>query len=453
MREGAARQAALPFPVPHHAGNSPIPNGNMLRKVQCDFGWDWNIALAPFGIYGAARLEPRSAVRIAEVTLSQEHGPDGVGLRVWVDAVNAERLGCRIAVGPESREAVIFDGGCEALFQLPDHALWWPNGLGPATLHEVRVEVGGARWHKRLALRDVRLVTEPDAAGLGFKLSVNGRDVFARGANWIPADALPGRITDAAVRDLLQSAAAANMNMIRVWGGGRYERDLFYETCDELGLMVWQDFMFACNLYPATPRFLDSVAAEVREQVRRLAPHVALWCGDNELIGALGWYDESRRDRDRYLVTYDRLNRTIETALRSADRTRQLVALVALAGADELWRCLARRQLGRHACLVGLARGAGFRALPRPPPPLLQRVRVPVLSVDGRDPDLRRAEGLEHRQPGLREPPEERRRQCPDRRDDVPLLPLARAVRRFRLAEPAAAGAGDQDRGDALARR
>jgi beta-mannosidase len=156
-------------------------------------------------------------------------------------------------------------------------------------------------------------------AASGFR--VNGHDVFARGANWIPADALAGRITPQAVRNLLQSAVDANMNMIRVWGGGRYEPDWFYDLCDELGLMVWQDFMFACNLYPCTDDFLGEVDQEVREVVARLHHHacLALWCGDNELIGALTWFPESRKDRDRYLVAYDRLNRTVETGLKSVD--------------------------------------------------------------------------------------------------------------------------------------
>ena len=160
------------------------------------------------------------------------------------------------------------------------------------------------------------LISEPDAAGRSLKLRVNGRDVFARGANWIPADALAGRITDAKTRDLLRSAADANMNMIRVWGGGRYEPASFYEACDALGLMVWQDFMFACHLYPSTEEFLAEATAEAEFQAARIGHHVALWCGDNELLGALTWFPESRANRDRYLVGYDRLNRTLETALK-----------------------------------------------------------------------------------------------------------------------------------------
>ncbi len=122
------------------------------------------------------------------------------------------------------------------------------------------------------------------------------------------------------MEDLLTSAVDAHMNMIRIWGGGFYEPDWFYDLCDRLGLMVWQDFMFACNLYPSTEDFLENVAEEVDYQVRRLSSHpsIVLWCGDNELVGALTWFEESRNNRDRYLVSYDRLNRTIEVALRKA---------------------------------------------------------------------------------------------------------------------------------------
>lgn len=318
--EAAARQAAQPFFIPWHEGNSPIPNGNMLRKVQCDFGWDWNIALAPFGLYGAMRIEDRAAPRIERVAVGQSHG-ETVEVTVAVTAANAEGAAVAVRLAGETVTGTVAQGRAEARFTLTDPDLWWPAGLGAQALHDLTVTVGEATAHRRIGLRRIELVTEPDAAGTGFKLRVNGHDVFARGANWIPADALAGRITRDGVRDLLTSAAAAHMNMIRVWGGGRYEPGWFYDICDELGLMVWQDFMFACNLYPSTPAFLAEVEAEVRETVARLQHHacLALWCGDNELIGALTWFPESVKDRDRYLVNYDRLNRAVEQALKETD--------------------------------------------------------------------------------------------------------------------------------------
>jgi beta-mannosidase len=319
VQEGAARQAALPFFVPWHEGNCPIPNGNMLRKPQCDFGWDWNIALAPFGIWGGIRLEPQGD-RIADVIVTQHHDAGTATVTVEVQGTStAEGVEVTATLCGVTGSTTLQNGTARLTLLIDAPALWWPVGWGDQVLHDLTVTLGAARTTRRIGLRDLSLLSEPDAAGRSFGFRVNGQDIFARGANWIPADALHGRITPADTRDLLQSAVDANMNMIRIWGGGRYEPDWFYDLCDEMGLMVWQDFMFACNLYPSTPDFLDEIDREVRDVVARLNHHacIALWCGDNELIGALGWFDVSRQDRDRYLVSYDRLNRTVETALRA----------------------------------------------------------------------------------------------------------------------------------------
>jgi beta-mannosidase len=322
-REAAARAAAQPFPVPYIAQNNPIPHGNMLRKPACDWGWDWNIALVPFGITGGIWLERAEAPRIERIAIAQEHGEGTVAVTITAWAENADGQPFRIVFAGQTAEGILEDGGVAVIFDVENPSLWWPAGLGPQSLYDLEVRVGSDVAHRRIGLRRLELAAEPDAAGLSFGLRVNGHPVFARGANWIPTDALAGRITEQATRDLLQSAVAANMNTIRVWGGGRYEPDSFYDACDELGLMVWQDFMFSCNLYPSTPDFLEEVGAEVRENVARLHHHacLALWCGDNELIGALNWFEESKKDRDRYLVSYDRLNRTIETALKETDPT------------------------------------------------------------------------------------------------------------------------------------
>ncbi|GHC61057.1 beta-mannosidase [Neogemmobacter tilapiae] len=318
VREGAARQAAQPFFLPWSDANSPIPNGNLLRKQQCDFGWDWNIALATFGLYGAIRLEPIGP-RVGDIIVKQTHsgGKATVDLTVQVVNTTAPVTATLCGVTATAQPDATGKAHLQLVIDKPD--LWWPAGLGPQTLHDLIVTCDGASAHRKIGLRDLQLVSEPDAAGRSFGFKVNGHPVFARGANWIPADALAGRITPEAVRDLLQSAVDANMNMIRVWGGGRYEPDWFYDLCSELGLMVWQDFMFSCNIYPSTPDYLAEVDAEVRDVVARMNHHacIAVWCGDNELIGAISWYEVTRKDRDRYLVNYDRLNRTIETAMLS----------------------------------------------------------------------------------------------------------------------------------------
>jgi beta-mannosidase len=320
VREAAKRQEAQPFFVPY-THNYPVANGNMLRKVQADFGWDWNAALTPFGLDGDIRLEPAGAPRVARVHVTQEHAPGTVNVTLSILAENAEGQRISAALCGSWAETTVTRGKAVLALTIEDPELWWPAGEGPQHLHELEVELGGAVTTRRIGLREIEHVTTPDAAGARFGFRVNGREVFARGANWIMADALSGRITAEKTRGLLQSAADAHMNMVRVWGGGRYEPDSFYETCDELGLMVWQDFMFACSLYPADEAFLADVACEVDEQVARLQHHacIALWCGDNELVGALEWYPESRDNRDRYLAAYDRLNRTVERALRQAD--------------------------------------------------------------------------------------------------------------------------------------
>jgi beta-mannosidase len=314
-READARQAAMPFRIPYAAQNCPIPNGNMLRKVACDFGWDWNLAVAPFGLYGRIALEP-SGDRIDDVVVTQTHAPGHVRV---VAEVHTTSQDVTASFCGKTVSAQALQGVARLEFDIADPVLWWPAGLGAQALHSLEITAGTATATRRLGLRRLDLVSEPDAAGRSFGFTVNGHPVFARGSNWIPADALAGRITPDATRALLQSAVDANQNMIRVWGGGRYEPDWFYDLCDELGLMVWQDFMFSCNLYPSTPDFLAEVDREVRDVVARLNHHacIALWCGDNELIGALTWFAESRKDRDRYLVSYDRLNRTIEAALKA----------------------------------------------------------------------------------------------------------------------------------------
>jgi beta-mannosidase len=327
IAEGARRQAEQPFYVPYHPGNSPIANGNMLRKPQCHFGWDWNLAIAPLGVYGEIALCRLEIARIEHVTTKQVWLEDGsvdlvVTVTLFADGPgivpvhfsldeDRERLDCAVGKG-ETRITHVFT--------VSEPKRWWPAGSGEQHLSRLTVEVPQEQVTRQIGFRTIELLTDKDEAGSRFAFRVNGREIFCKGANWIPADALVSRVTPEGVEDLLTSAVDANMNMIRVWGGGFYEPDWFYDLCDRLGLMVWQDFMFACNLYPSTPDFLENVAAEVDYQAKRLSSHpsIAVWCGDNELVGALTWFDEPRKDRDRYLVSYDRLNRTIEVALKAA---------------------------------------------------------------------------------------------------------------------------------------
>ncbi|MEA1911146.1 MAG: glycoside hydrolase family 2 protein, partial [Spirochaetota bacterium] len=162
--------------------------------------------------------------------------------------------------------------------------------------------------------------------GISMLFRINGRDIFAKGANWIPIDALPENETEEKYETLLNDVVDANMNMLRVWGGGQYENDVFYQKCDQKGILIWQDFMLSCALYPSHSDFLKNVEEEVTYQINRLKDHpsIALWCGNNEDIGALTWFEESRNNRDRYLIDYDRLNEGVVGRLvRSLDPDRR----------------------------------------------------------------------------------------------------------------------------------
>jgi beta-mannosidase len=197
----------------------------------------------------------------------------------------------------ETSAVVEPDGTCSLRIAIPDPQLWWPNGYGPQPLYGVSVELHQAgslldRREYQLGLRTVELRQEPDEWGRSFRFVVNGVPVFAKGSNWIPADSFPTRISDEYLEGLIRSAAETHQNMLRVWGGGFYEEERFYDLCDRYGILVWQDLIFSCSIYPLDePGFVENVRAEVVENVRRLRHRasLALWCGNNEM--EWGWVD------------------------------------------------------------------------------------------------------------------------------------------------------------------
>ena len=277
----------------------------------------------PTGLYGSVFLTDVAHCRIDDVSINQQFDDVDVTLHIDIKVQVFESLcaECVIALGDlvANRTVYLYPGEHSINIPLPVQNLerWWPHGLGRQTLHELSIELAGQQWNTKIGIRESRIVTRADkqGPGSGFAIEINGRSVFMRGANWIPADALPERGTPQVVRELLTSAVDANMNMLRVWGGGQYEADWFYALCDELGILVWQDFMFSCNHYPASDRdWIASVRTEATQQVRRLSrfASVVLWCGDNELVGALGWWDITINNRDRYLANYVRLNTALE---------------------------------------------------------------------------------------------------------------------------------------------
>ncbi len=270
--------------------NDPVGRSQVIRKQPCQFGWDWGPRLVTAGIWRDIRLEAWSGNRLESVRLSQQHAADGsVTLRLAPELAHREAgIACRHRL---TLNSVVVAEGNGTKIRLEHPQLWWPNGHGSQPLYTLEIEILHAdgrrlgRWMRRIGLRTIALDRHADAAGETFQFVVNGRPIFAKGANWIPAHSFVAGLTrDRYARDL-RSAAAAHMNMIRIWGGGIYESDAFYDLCDELGLLVWQDFMFACALYPGDAAFLRSVQTEAAQQVRRLRHRasLALWCGNNEI--------------------------------------------------------------------------------------------------------------------------------------------------------------------------
>ena len=270
--------------------NDPVGRCTVIRKQQCQFGWDWAPRLVTAGIWRDIGLEAWTGNRLDSVRVAQHHrGADRVVLEVTPELVRpdpAATLRWRLSLG-----AVTVAAGEGTTIKVDHPQLWWPNGQGSQPLYRLEVEVGDdtggeyGSWMRRIGLRTVELERRAARWGESFRFVVNGRPVFAKGANWIPAHSFVAGLTRADYERDLRSAVAAHMNMVRGWGGGVYESEDFYDLCDELGLLVWQDFMFACAIYPGDAAFLRSVRAEAEQQVRRLRHRacLALWCGNNEI--------------------------------------------------------------------------------------------------------------------------------------------------------------------------
>ncbi len=266
------------------------------RKPQYAFGWDWGPELPTCGIWRDVYVQAIDHARIASVrapaTLDGETGR--IELAVRLDRTDDAPLTVNVALSRGTdilEELELHDVGdrAEATIEVEKPLIWWPAGMGDPELYDllVRVRERGDeldRRELRVGFRTVDFEQEEDDAGESFIVRINGRRVFCKGVNWIPTDSFLPRITAEKYRRLLEAAVEENNNMVRVWGGGIYEHDRFYELCDELGLMVWQDFMFACGEYPNLDWFHAEVEREAEAVVRRLRHHPSLvvWCGDNE---------------------------------------------------------------------------------------------------------------------------------------------------------------------------
>ena len=320
VRRGAELDAARHL----DSVSNQLPGSPYLRKAPCHFGWDWGPKLPNIGFWQGVRLEAWSVARLGDVLVSQslEGGAAKISVRVAAERLSTQTQELDAVVRVRhpngrvdlARSSVPADRPIADLsVDVTEPELWWPNGLGNQPLYRVEVELAAgertldSRTHQ-IGLRTLELRREPDGWGESFTFVVNGVPVFAKGSNWIPADSFPARVTPGQLEALLGAAAQTNHNMIRVWGGGYYETETFYDLCDKFGILVWQDFMFACSIYPLTDvAFLENLEAEVREQVRRLRHRacLALWCGNNEMERGWtiwGWTRPGNEDlRDAYL--------------------------------------------------------------------------------------------------------------------------------------------------------
>lgn len=269
----------------HFGGSRHAMKGfPQIRKPHCMFGWDWGPRLPDAGIWKDVTLIGFGKARLEDVSIEQDHS-DGVSV-----TVTAKASGGELEISLTTPEGEVFSLENGTPYKVKNPQLWWPNGLGDQPLYTVTVQLKEngellEESKKRIGLRTLTIHREKDEWGESFAHEVNGIRFFGMGANYIPEDNVVSRITPERTRRLLEDSKACHFNVIRVWGGGWYPNDFFYDLCDELGLVVWQDMMYACANYNLTDEFEESITAETVENVRRIRHHacLGLWCGNNEM--------------------------------------------------------------------------------------------------------------------------------------------------------------------------
>ena len=304
-----------------------MPNLNLVRKVQCHGGWDWGPCIPVSGIYGNIYLQSSAGARIEHVYTEQKHTENNCELTVTSEIDSAFDCVEEIKFTFDGKEKIVtaqLKAGLnkvQTAFEVKNPKLWYPAGYGEQPLYDLTVTMQSEVIKKQIGLRDLQVISQDDEHGVSLFFRVNNIDIFAKGADWIPMDALPQRYNRERYDALLTDVVKANMNSLRVWGGGLYENDDFYELCDVKGILLWHDCMFACAHYPSHEEFLDEVRAELNYQIKRLRDYacIAMWCGDNECGGFLRWACPQELPR---IMNYDRFNQAVGKAVKAADNTR-----------------------------------------------------------------------------------------------------------------------------------
>jgi len=270
-----------------------------VRKAQYQFGWDWGPRFVTAGIWKKVQLKFWNSAKIENIKYSQVELNDKKAILEFTTEIYVSKVKTiQLKINDKSETFNLKKGknNIQMQYEIANPKLWWCNGLGEANLYPFAVEISQKNQlldSKKLniGLRTIELIQENDQHGKSFYFKLNGKSVFMKGANVVPPDSFLPRVSDSTYFSLVENAKKANMNMLRVWGGGVYFDDAFYEACDANGILVWQDFMFACSMYPGDEKFVENVKQEVIDNVNRLQNHssIAIWCGNNE--NDEGWHN------------------------------------------------------------------------------------------------------------------------------------------------------------------
>jgi len=313
---GKAKAQKLPYTLPEK-------ERIFSRKAQYHFGWDWGPRFVTSGIYRPIKLLFWNNATIENVKYEQEELNETIAklnFKVTINSQFAGNYDLKINAVQKAFELKKGINVIDFAYEIKNPKLWWTNGLGNANLCPFEISLSKSKAQLSLkklniGLRTIELIQEKDSIGKSFYFKLNGKPVFMKGANYIPPDSFLPSATTSTYKDILQNAVDANMNMLRVWGGGVYADDTFYDECDKNGVLVWQDFMFACAMYPGDSDFLNNVKNEVIDNVTRLQNHpsIALWCGNNENDEGWknwGWqkqFNYSKQDSTQIWNDYEKL--------------------------------------------------------------------------------------------------------------------------------------------------
>lgn len=320
------------YNVPWSEGNNKIPFMNHIRKGQFQSGWDWGLCLVPTGIYRPIQLIPIQNIDLVEAAIEQRwndqnevtlhfdcfmHSYSIIEKSEITIKFGDKTYRNEIQIGEEKDFEYSFD------VQVENPILWYPHDMGTPFLYDISVEIDGNKIDKRIGLRKFKLVNETDEIGISMYFVINDLIVNAKGSNIIAFDSLPSRITKERIRSYMEDVKDANMNIIRVWGGGYYPNDL-YDICDEMGILIWQDFMFACAQYPADDWFLKEVGEELHDQLLRNKHHpcITIYAGDNEDWQAISWLGLPEENETFYRKKYEILNQFLKKNVEQYDPQR-----------------------------------------------------------------------------------------------------------------------------------